>query len=264
MALLCAAALVATAQVHQPAFFFSPLQLDEKPAASDFLREATTSDLERTVSALAGTTSPPSAKGSSILAGRPMHPPEVQLVFLAEGLTTEAVRAHGSRLSTLQSLMEKSATSLTVPFTVPVPETRAFADARVHVAGAEAEEYLVTHSSLYTNGAPDTVVVELAAADGADPQAVLASFDATIGRVVKAVHTGTNGRYTALLTGAHGSRGAHRKLAPLKAPPIYLHTTPTLLTAQVVMLMLFVIFLSGFCCLFQLQTPKKFEEVKNA
>ena len=28
--------------------------------------------------------------------------------------------------------------------------------------------------------------------------------------------------------------------------------------------LLIIIFLNGFCCLFNLQTPKKFEEVKNA
>ena len=57
--------------------------------------------------------------------------------------------------------------------------------------------------------------------------------------------------------------GAHRRLSA-KAPVAYLHTTPTLLTAQVVSLLLFIIFLCGFCCLFSLQTPRKFEEPKAA
>ena len=44
----------------------------------------------------------------------------------------------------------------------------------------------------------------------------------------------------------------------------YLYTGPTLLAAQLVMLMLFLIFISGFCCLFSLQTPKRFDDPKNA
>jgi len=173
------------------------------------------------------------------------------------------VRAHGSRLPTLQGLMEKSSASMTAPFTLPTAQG-AFAEAGMRVGGAEAaEEFLRSNAALYTNKAADTVVVELAAEDSADDAARLASFDAAVGRITDAVHKGTRGNYAALLTGAHGARGAHRKLAPVLMPA-YLHTTPTLLTAQVVCLMLFIIFMSGFCCLFQLQTPKKFEEPKSS
>ena len=41
--------------------------------------------------------------------------------------------------------------------------------------------------------------------------------------------------------------------AKLMKPAPFLHTTPTLLTAQLIMLILMVIFLGGFCCLFSLQ-----------
>ena len=54
-----------------------------------------------------------------------------------------------------------------------------------------------------------------------------------------------------------------RRLSASGAYKPYLHTGPTLLTAQLVSLILFIIFLSGFCCLFSLQTPKKFEENKE-
>ena len=80
--------------------------------------------------------------------------------------------------------------------------------------------------------------------------------------VALAVDAGTKGNYAAVLTA--GTHGAHRLLASVAESEPLLHTTPTLLTAQLVMLILMIIFFSGFCCLFSLQTPKKFDEVKNA
>ena len=250
---------------HQPAFFWGTQLLSDAGSRvhqTEFLREATTSDLERTVDAIVGTPITPSAKGSPLFDGRPATSPEVQLVFLAEGITTDAVRAHGSKLPALKALLEKSPASLSVPFTLTSSQARAFPDASVRVTGAEVENYLKDHIELFSNGVPDVIVVELASM-GEGIENMLSAHDALVGRVARAVHSGTKGNYAALLTGSHGARGAHRMLSP-QVSPVYLHTTPTLLTAQVVCLMLFVIFISGFCCLFSLQTPKKFEEVKSA
>ena len=137
------------------------------------------------------------------------------------------------------------------------------------------------------------IVVELEAKVGVTAAEQLALHDAALARITHAVDAGTRGNYVALLT---SSPTAHRRLA-VKANTGYLHTSPTLLTAQLVMLILMVIFLSGFCCLFSLQvhegtkcrpqpqtlppipenlippstalairtqTPKRFEEVKTA
>ena len=186
---------------------------------------------------------------SSLLGGEST---ELQLVFLAEGLTTEAVKEHGSRLPTLNRLLQTSGSSLTMPFTT-AHDSSLFARA-THVPAADAEDYFKTHAStLFTNGVPDTVLVDLPTA-GAGLEAQLEAHDAAIARLTRTVHAGTKGNYAALLTASRGgmARTERRRLA--SGPKLaYLHTTPTLLTAQLVMLILMIIFLSGFCCLFSLQ-----------
>jgi len=247
---------------HQPAFFWSPQVIAgltrSEPATRERLTEATSSDLERTVGHLIGKRV--AEEGSPLFSGRPAEAPEVHLVFLAEGLQTAAVRQHGARLPALHALLEQSASALSVPFTLQT-QLRLFEDAP-RVAGSEAEAYFKAHSKLFSNGVPDVVVVELHAAADAAVEEVLASHDALIGRIARAVEAGTQGSYAALLTADMGPH-AVRRLA-VAAPTVYLHTTPTLLTAQLICLALIVIFLSGFCCLFSLQTPKKFEENKSA
>lgn len=246
---------------HQPAFFWSPQPiaglLRSDADARERLTEATSADLERTVGAVLGKRM--AEQGSPLFSGRPEAPPEVQLVFLAEGLQTAAVRQHGARLPALTSLLERSASALSVPFTL---QTQPLFEDAARVAGTEAEAYFKAHSDLFTNGAPDVVVVELPAAASASIEEVLASHDALVGRIASAVNAGTQGSYAALLTASAGAHGV-RRLA-VAAPVVYLHTSPTLLTAQLVCLALIVIFLSGFCCLFSLQTPKKFEENKHS
>ena len=96
------------------------------------------------------------------------------------------------------------------------------------------------------------VVVELEAKAGVAVDEQLALHDAALARIVRAVDAGTRGNYVALLT---SGPSAHRRLA-VKAKSAYLHTSPTLLTAQLVMLILIIIFLSGFCCLFSLQVHR--------
>ena len=255
----------AAQQVHAPSFFWSPSSLFTADAARESLREATGADVEATVSALLGSASPiQSTLGAPLAAAnKGAKAPEVQLVFLAEGLQTDAVRRHGAVLPKLKELIDGSASSLSVPFTLPTG-SKPFEGATARVAGDEVEGYLKAHSSLYTNGAPDVVVVELAADAEMETEKILAAQDALIGHVSHLVHAGTRGNYAAVLMGHPGARGAHRLLKSVVPPAAFLHTTPTLLTAQLVMLLIFVIFLSGFCCLFSLQTPKKFEENKAA
>uniref|UniRef100_A0A7S2ILZ9 V-type proton ATPase subunit S1/VOA1 transmembrane domain-containing protein n=1 Tax=Haptolina brevifila TaxID=156173 RepID=A0A7S2ILZ9_9EUKA len=256
---LFAASVAATAE-HQPAFFWSP-QAIAGLSTSDVrerLTEATSADLERTVGALLGKRM--AEQGSPLFTGQPAAAPEMQLIFLAEGLQTAAVREHGARLPALNALLEKSASAMALPFTLQT-QPRLFEDA-TRISGSEAVAWLKAHSKLYTNGIPDIVVVELHAAESAPIEEVLASHDTLIGSISRAVEEGSRGSYAALLTADAGAHGV-RRLA-VAAPTTYLHTTPTLLTAQLIVLALIVIFLSGFCCLFQLQTPKKFEENKGA
>ena len=110
----------------------------------------------------------------------------------------------------------------------------------------------------------------------------LGGFDITSGGLALGLFTGST--YALLAAGlvlvyrssgvinfAHGQIGARRLLVGEQLAPAqlllsgsYLYTTPTLLTAYMISLMLFIIFISGFCCLFSLQTPKSFDELKSA
>lgn len=240
--LLCA--LAGARASYSPAFFWSPRSAPNSAVAPpEHLAAMSGLDVEHTAALLE-------------------HGREVHVVFLAEGLSTEAVRQHGDHLAVVNGLLQKSATSLTVPFTTS-HDTELFANA-ARVSASGAEEYFKTHASLFSNGVADTVVVELPAAAGAAPAKQLESHSAAIELVTRAVDAGTGGNYAALLTATRGTaaRGARRLDAT--APPAYLHTTPTLLTAQLISLILMVIFLSGFCCLFSLQTPKRFEDTSKA
>jgi len=227
---------------YSPAFFWSPHS--STSARAEHVATLSGLDVERV---------------SSVLGRDSASVPEVHLVFQAEGLSTEVVRQHGAHLPKLDRLLHQSATSLSMPFTTAHDATL-FSDADRVV---DADAYLKTHSSVFSNGVTDTLVVEVPATGGtADEQ--LDALDSLVDRVTRAVHAGTHGNYVALLSAKRGavSHAAHRRLAAT-SPPVYLHTSPTLLTAQLVMLILFVIFLSGFCCLFSLQTPKRFEEGKE-
>ena len=186
--------------------------------------------------------------------------PEVYLVFVAEGLATQGVREHAGHLPSLERVLQKSATSLSIPFTT-AHDADLFQSAP-RVAASSFDEYFKTHASVLSNGVSDTIVVELDNSLGAAPADQLSAHDALIDSATRMVDAKTGGNYVALFT-ARGANGAHRRLSA-KAPVAYLHTTPTLLTAQVVSLLLFIIFLCGFCCLFSLQTPARFEDASKA
>lgn len=237
-ALLLGSAAAAAASDYSPAFFWSPKKASGAASGLEHLSAVSGVDVGHTSTLL--------ADGAR----------EVQLVFLAEGMSTDAVRQHGDALPTLDGLLKKSASSLTMPFTT-AHDSELFAQAP-RVRADEAEQYFETHAAMLSNGVRDTVVVELPAAADASAEAQLAAHDAHIQRVTRAVDAGTGGNYAALLTATR--RGGARRRMAKAAPVAYLHTTPTLLAAQVIVLLLIVIFLAGFCCLFSLQTPKRFED----
>ena len=231
----CGAALAAAE--HAPAFVWSPKPLSHIKRADAFHGEASAADVERLVDSLAPAT-------------------EVVVAFVAKGMDTAAVRAHAGGLPSVEKRLRAAASSLTLPFTGAADVDWGSA---VRVAGAKAEEYFKggAGAAALTNGAPDVVVCELDAPAGAQQ---LRDYDALVDRITAAVDAGSRGNYAALLT-ASGAMSP-RRLSP-KVAVTYLHSTPTLLTAQVVGLMLFIIFISGFCCLFSLQTPKRFDTVKE-
>ena len=268
MALFCATvALGFTPTDFTPAFFWSPREIGVGRTA-EHLHTVSAQDLEGAIDVITGL-----RKGTAhplVTLGQKVAP-EIQLVFLADGLHTEAVRQHGAGLKNLENLLQTSASSLSVPFTTRAADVPRIFDSATRLAASEAEKYLIQHASLYHNGVPDVVVVELKVEAAASEKEALVAFDALVGRLSHIVARATKGNYAGLVTGlqriAAGdgqlSRGRLLQATQVETMP-YLHMTPTLLTAYLVGLLLFLIFISGFCCLFSLQTPKKFDEPKLA
>ena len=146
------------------------------------------------------------------------------------------------------------------------------------------------------NGKTDIMLVNLPTGS----RGGFAEHDEFVSRVTASVHKATGGNYVALMTGksARSADFAMRRqlletekaavrhpwlprglrpptdLRAVKArgrfltrrPPAQtgLHISPMLMSAEIVVFLLFIIFINGFCCLLQLQTPKKFEEPKAA
>lgn len=261
------------ATAHAPAFFWSPradLGLGQHMTHS---HETSASDLHHAVESLLGRSSSP--RPAFLAGGEGGAAPEVQLVFLADGLDTESVRSHGASLVNLERVVQGSAASLTIPFAKPVTWKPLTFERTTQLTAESAESYLSSHTEIFSNGEPDLLVVHLGAAGAA--RDTLLAHDAAIARLSKAVDEGTRSNYAALLTGSQLAAVDQQFKATVRrmladdgetgdavSTITYLYTGPTLLAAQLVMLMLFLIFISGFCCLFSLQTPKRFDDPKNA
>lgn len=237
-----------------PAFVWSPRDIGVGYNAKHF-HEVTDSALEEAVTAI-------SARGKHPLI-RPgeFEAPEVQLLFLAEKLSTEHVRAKGAEMRNIEKLLKDSASSLSIPFTTRTSGSpRLFGD-DIRVDAHEVDQFFLDHADMFTDRKPNRVVVDLKEAMSPG------DIDALVGRVSSLVEAGTSGNYAGLLTGNHEAVPASppfkgRKLAA-GSKAYYLHMTPTLLTAYLMLAILLVIFLSGFCCLFSLQTPRAFPKTKK-
>jgi len=248
---------------HSPAFFWSG-RANMGLAGGDHFNEIGGADLQQAITALSGATSLP-----PLVSSAPAQAPEVQVVFMYDMLSTEDVRSHGgAAFPKLQKLMAEAPSSLSVPFT-----TRS-ASAPLHFAGAKvvpaayAESYLTEYPQLAKNGKTDIMLVNLPMSVKAGKRDDYIANDDLVGRVTAAVAKATEGNYAVLLTGATGSDVEHvtmrRRLQSADSPTVGLRITPNLMAALMVSFLLIIVFLSGFCCLFSLQTPKKFEEPKQA
>ena len=247
---------------YAPAFLWSEkidVGLGHK---AQHLHEHGPADLERALAAIQGQ---PGNSGGALVRGKPQASPEVTLVFLVDGLETELVREHGTSLENVNHLVQTSASSATVPFTSRSDRHATIYEKAIRVPGGTAEEYLAARPEIFTNGATDLLVIDVAPASGS-PAASLAAQDALVGRVSRVVSRATNGRYAALVTGGglKEPMGARRRLAAAATGAVALRIDRDLLMALLVSLLLIVIFLSGFGCLFSLQTPRKFDEASKA
>ena len=98
-ALLSLSALSAAAAAeYSPAFLWSPKAFGGLAAATEHLREAAAADLESTLVGKSGSLLTDARAAAEAQ-------PEVRLVFLAEGLRTEVLRAHGAALPALDRLL---------------------------------------------------------------------------------------------------------------------------------------------------------------
>jgi len=249
---------------HSPAFIWSG-----RPGAGllggDYLHEVTGTELQKTVEGLAS-----GAVAQPLLNKVPAGTPEVLAVFLHDELATDDVRTHGTNaFPVLQKLMADSPTSLSIPFTTRTGSLSF--EGATRVAADQAERYLEQNPTLATNGKTDVLLIPLRVDARANPLRAhgFAEHDALVGRVAAAVAKATGGNYVALLTGARSHDGfkhvtMRRQLTEAETPQVGLRISPQLFAGLMVSFLLIVIFLNGFCCLFSLQTPKKFEEVKNA
>jgi len=261
LVLLSSAVAAASAASYTPAFFWSEKLDAGLGRDAQHLKEVSGAAIEHTMAAIAN--SPAESTIESLLQNAPESAqPEVQLVFMLADLDTDAIRQHGSAFANVQRLMQTSASSLTVPFT-----SRVEADApsmfrtATRVAGNKAEDYLAAHPELFSNKAADLIVIELSPIQSSMAEALQAQ-DAFVGRISGIASKASGGNYAALLTGKGTHPQAARRQLQEDAKP-KLRITKNLLTALLVSFVLIVIFMAGFCCLFSLQTPRKFEDVRK-
>ena len=248
---------------HTPAFFWSSLSDTGLGRSAQHLHEASAADVERTFAALAGGSDKAPLLQSSSTA-RPA--PELQLVFLFDKLPTDAVRPADAGFDAVARLMADSRSSLSAPFTTRTSSAGLF-KRHTRVAADKCEEYLAAHPELATNGKPDTLVVTLAAPKDASA-GNFGAADALVAKIHRAAEKATGGKVAALMTGEKpvpapagssaratvtpGHPMASRKRALSEAGPgSGYQTTPGILIGLLVGLLLLLIFIPGFCCIFQ-------------
>ena len=251
---------------HTPAFFWSSLSDTGLGRSAQHLHEASAADVERTFAALAGG----SDKAPLLAPSSTSRPaPELQLVFLFDKLPTDAVRPADAGFDAVARLMADSRSSLSAPFTTRTSSAGLF-KRHTRVAADKCEEYLAAHPELATNGKPDTLVVTLAAPKDASA-GNFGAADALVAKIHRAAEKATGGKVAALMTGEKpvpapagssaratvtpGHPMASRRSLSEAGPGSGYQTTPGILIGLLVGLLLLLIFIPGFCCIFQVCIP---------
>lgn len=233
-----------------PAYFWSGLPLFERGVVTDYTPSSAIWD---TVDHVAG------LKSASALARTSDTKPEVVLAFTYDKLRSDLVQ-RGSEFSGFLAAFDQAASSLAVPYVV---RDGSHATPGQTVCCSRAAEFL-RESGVLSNGENDVIHVNV---DGATEE-----NDLMVAQIVDMVNKATSGRYVALLTanntvpsdlvlefGQKEGASPRRRLAYAETQMRQIPITPGILTGLLVGGLLFIIFINGFCCLFALQTPKKFE-----
>ena len=241
---------------YSPAFLWSEKLNVGLGRDAQHLHELGSADLERAVAAVQGQAG---NTGGALLQGSPPEsPPEAHLIFLLDGLHTETVREHGAALSNMHGLLQTSVSSVSAPFTTRSVQQPTLFEKAPRIPGAKAEAYIASHPELFNNGRADLLVIEVPSA-AESPAASFSAQDALVARVSRAVSDATAGRYAALVTGDRmQAPSTRRRLSASGQTPLRIDRD--LLTALLIAIVLFTVFISGFCCLFSLQTPRKFDD----
>jgi hypothetical protein len=186
--------------------------------------------------------------------------PEVVLAFTYDKLRSDLMH-QSSEFDVFKSLFARALSSLSVPYVVSdVPR----AASGHSVCCANAASYL-RESGVLENGLTELITVNVDA-DNAHDNRMVAD-------IASMVDKATDGRYVAVLTanntvpanmvlefGEKEGAQNRRRLAYADTQLRQIPLTPGILTGLLVGGLLLLIFLNGFfCCLFNLQTPKKFE-----
>jgi len=233
-----------------PALFWSGMPIFERGVVTDYTPSSSVWD---TVDHLAGL----KTEGSA-LAQATAEKPEVVLAFTYDKLRTDLVQRN-PEFEGVMAAFEGAASQLSVPYVVRDTQ-RAAAGHSCHDAAAH-----LVDSGILSNGATELVSIDVGAAT--------AENDRKVSQIVEMVAKATSGRYVAMVTanntvpsemvlefGAKAvERPQRRRLSYAQQQQRQIPLTPAILTGLLVGGLLLVIFLNGFCCLFALQTPKKFE-----
>lgn len=189
--------------------------------------------------------------------------PEVVLAFTYDKLRADVMQQSAAH-DAFKAAFSKAASSLTVPYVVSDGHAMPAGHA---VCCNSAADYLRSSGAL-SNGRTELITVNV---DGATVE-----NDRAIASLVEMVNEATHGNYVAVLTANNTvptdnlqldyyempqaePAATRRRLSYAETQVRQIPLTPGILTGLLVGGLLIVIFLNGFCCLFQLQTPKKFE-----
>jgi hypothetical protein len=239
-----------------PAYLWSGMPLFQRSHMIEYTPASTIWDALHQLTGTAGAASP--------LVASSFEQPEVVLAFTYDKLRADVMQQSAAH-DAFKAAFSKAASSLTVPYVVSDGHAMPAGHA---VCCSSAAAYL-HESGVLSNGRTELITVNV---DGATVE-----NDRTIASLVEMVNEATHGKYVALLTANNTvptdnlqldyyampqqpePAATRRRLTYAETQVQQIPLTPGILTGLLVGGLLIVIFINGFCCLFQLQTPKKFE-----
>lgn len=193
----------------------------------------------------------------------PKESPEVVLAFAYDQMRSDLV-SRAPEFSRFKSMLAGAPSSLEVPYVLAESSLAAGPATSHRVCCSQAASYLES-SGMLSNGESELVLINVGSPSEENDQRIV--------DLVQLVDEATAGRYAAVLTANKtvpsdlvlefapkmGGASNRRRLNYADTQMRQIPLTPDILMGLLVGGLLLIIFINGFCCLFQLQTPKKFE-----